>query len=185
MRGEGRRASWLGFTGPDRRGKEAMAREVARVVFGSDDDFVAVGISSFSPEEKSDDEVASRRKRGRNEEGGSVYDRFVEAVRDNPSRLIFVEDVEEIDRGCVKKFERVMRDGEVGGDEGEALPLKDAIVVFCCEEREGERERDGEEKEEEECGPLDLNVVMEEGNIPVSGILDSVDMQVVFRIQAL
>lgn len=192
MKGERRRESWFSFLGPDRHGKEMMAREIANVVFGSDcDDFVAVGISNFSSEkvETSTEEVASRRKRGRNEGGGSVYDRFLEAVRDNPRRLFFVEDVEEIDRGCLKKLEGAMRDGGVLV-EGEFLALKDAIVVLCSESRtasdNGVREKDREEEkeEEEERGALDLNVVMEEGDSESNGIqiLDSVDMQVVFRI---
>ncbi|KAG6437532.1 hypothetical protein SASPL_102451 [Salvia splendens] len=184
-KGEGRKESWLAFLGGDDNGKELMAKEIAKVVFGSEDDFVALGISRFSsPASKRDDstteEVGSGEKRGRDEHGGSVYDRFAEAVGDNPRRVLCVEDVDEMDYGSVKGFERAMRDGGVLV-EGEFLPLKDAIVVFSCaaaaHSTPGERERD---EEQEQRGALDLNIATEDGRI-----MDSVDMQVVFTIQIL
>ncbi|KAL1546094.1 protein SMAX1-LIKE 3-like [Salvia divinorum] len=180
-----KRESWLAFLGGDDNGKELMAKEVAKVVFGSEDDFVPFGMSRFSsPPSRRDDstteEVASGEKRARDEHGGSVYDRFAEAVRDNPRRLLYVEDVDEMDYGSVKGFERAMRDGGVA-IEGEFWPLKDAIVVFSCtavaHSPDGEREKDDEQ---EQSGPLDLNIATEDGRI-----LDWVDMQVVFTIQVL
>ncbi|XP_047976317.1 protein SMAX1-LIKE 3-like [Salvia hispanica] len=181
-KGEGRRESWLGFLGGDDSGKELMAKEIAKVVFGSEDDFVAFGISRFSSkrDDSTTEEVASGEKRGRDEHGGSVYDRFAEAVGDNPRQVLYVEDVDEMDYGSVKGFERAMRDGGVLV-EGEFLPLKDAIVVFSCaaaaHSSTGERERDDEQ---EQCGALDLNIATEDGRI-----VDLVDMQVLFTIQIL
>lgn len=187
----GRRESWLAFLGCDDSGKEMMASEVAKVVFGSEDDFVSIGISRFSSSSGRDDsteEVASGNKRAREEHGGGVYDRFYEAVRDNPRRVFYIEDVDQIYFGCVKGFERAMRDGGVTV-EGEFLSLKDAIVVFSCAAAPSppvdHSKREKDEEEEEQRGPLDLNVATEDG----SGIqiLDSVDMQVIFqnRIQVL
>ncbi|KAH6802424.1 hypothetical protein C2S51_033870 [Perilla frutescens var. frutescens] len=192
-----RRESWLFFLGPDQNGKEIMAKELAKLVFGSHDDFVAIGNSRFasstrdrdnSTEEKEEEEevVSVRKKRARNEHGGSVYDRFLEAVRDNPSRVFYVEDVDEFDRGCVRGFERAMKEGSVSsvGDGGEALLLKDAIVIFSCDHGQQKNHDD-----QNQCGSLDLNVatINEDGNSSLSGIpiLDSVHMQVVFRIQVL
>ncbi|KAG6430301.1 hypothetical protein SASPL_108365 [Salvia splendens] len=170
-----RRDSWLAFLGGDDNGKELMAKEVAKVVFGSEHDFVAIGLSRWR--DNSTEEVASGSKRARDERGGAVYDRFAEAVRDNPRRLFYVEDVDQMDYDGVKRFERAMRNGGVSiGDE--CFPLKDGIVVFsyCAVDN-------GESEEEEHCVSLDLNVATEEG----SGIriLDSVDMQVIFGIQVL
>lgn len=176
----GRTTSWLSFLGGDDNGKEMMAREMAKVVFGSEGDFASVGMSRFSSSSSSAEEVGSGKKRGREEDGGSVYDRFVESVSDNPRRLFYVEDVDQIGYGCVRGFERVMRDGgvSVGGD---FLPLKDAIVVFSC--ASAAPPSPPVEKEEEPRGPLDLNVATEDGSW--IRILDSVDMQVVFRVQVL
>lgn len=170
-----RRDSWLAFLGGDDNGKELMAKEAAKVVFGSEHDFVVIGLSRWR--DNSAEEVASGSKRARDEHGGAVYDRFAEAVRDNPRRLFYVEDVDQMDYGGVKRFERAMRNGSVSIGE-ECFPLKDGIVVFsCCAVDNGERE------EEEHCVSLDLNVATEER----SGIriLDSVDMQVIFGIQVL
>ncbi|KAG6427254.1 hypothetical protein SASPL_111496 [Salvia splendens] len=169
------RDSWLAFLGGDDNGKVLMAKEVAKVVFGSEHDFVTIGLSRWR--DNSAEEVASGRKRARNEHGGEIYDRFAEAVRDNPRRLFYVEDVDQMDYGGVKRFERAMRNGGVSiGDE--CLPLKDVIVVFSCSAVDN-----GEREEEEHCVSLDLNVATEEG----SGIriMDSVDMKVIFGIQVL
>ncbi|XP_042017180.1 protein SMAX1-LIKE 3-like [Salvia splendens] len=181
-KGEGRRESWLAFIGGDDNGKELMAKEIAKVVFGSEDDFLALGISRFSSkrDESTTEEVASGEKRGRDEQGGSVYDRFAEAVGDNPRRVLYVEDVDEMDYGSVKGFERAIRDGGVLVED-EFLPLKDAIVVFslaaaaAAHSTPGEREKGEEQKQ---CGALDLNIATEDGR----RIVDSVDMQVVFTM---
>ncbi|XP_057778671.1 protein SMAX1-LIKE 3-like [Salvia miltiorrhiza] len=188
-----RRESWLAFLGGDDNGKEMMAKEIAGVVFGSaDTDFVAIGVSRFSstPSRRDEEEVASGgNKRARDEQGGGVYDRFAEAVRDNPRRLFYVEDADQIDYGGVRGFERAMRDGSVSIG-GEIFPLKDAIVIFTCAAEhvdDGKREKDGDEEEEEDekRGPLDLNVATEDDGSGNIQILDSVDMQVVFRNQVL
>lgn len=176
-----RRESWLLFSGSDHKGKEIMAKEVAKIVFGCDEEFVGIGISNFSGD--STEEVVSNKKRGRDEHGWSVYNRFSEAVRDNPSRVFFIEDVDHLDRRCLKEFERAMGNGGVSGSsDGEALPLKDAIVIFSCESVEHGKSGKDEDDEEKQCGPLDLNIATEDRGV---GMLDSVDMQVEFRIQSV
>ncbi|KAL1549678.1 protein SMAX1-LIKE 3-like [Salvia divinorum] len=170
-----RRDSWLAFLGSDDNGKALMAKGAAKVVFGSEDDLVVIGLSRWRDD--SAEEVASGSKRARDEHGGEVYNRFAEAVRDNPRRLFYVEDVDQMDYGCVKRFERAMRDGGVSM----CLPLEDAIVVFSCAAERDEEEE--EEEEEEHCVSLDLNVATEERSR--FRILDSVDMQVMFGIQVL
>lgn len=178
-----REESWLCFLGHDHEGKEILARELAKNLF--DHDFMAIGIT-----------------------GGSVYDRFLEAVRVNPSRVFYVEDADKLDHRSLKGFERVMRDGSVvlGGD-GEVVLMKDAVVVFVCEEfgcgsracsaqhgvrseEEDEDEDELKEKKQRGGGMLDLNIATEDGDVDddsVSGIgiLDLVDMQVEFKIQVL
>ncbi|KAL9164091.1 hypothetical protein ABFS82_06G083600 [Erythranthe guttata] len=195
-----RQESWLFFLGSDNGGKEAIARELAKTVFGSqneDDNFVATSSTTTTRAESASDdqEVMSKstKKRARdvsnNENGGSViYERFLEAVRLNPSRVFYVEDVDKLDRRSLKGFEKMMRDGSVVLCDGEVVLLKDAIVVLSCEkfvsfeEEEEDRENSDDDdeskakKKTKKCGvPLDLNIATEDG------ILDLVDLQIVLN----
>ncbi|KAG6412137.1 hypothetical protein SASPL_124806 [Salvia splendens] len=63
--------TWLLFLGLDKnQAKEKIARELARIVFGSYSSFTSIGVS------------------------GSCIDRFVEAVEADPRRVFLVEDLE-------------------------------------------------------------------------------------------
>lgn len=192
------KSSWLLFLGGDFEGKEIVAREISKAVFGCHDDdeenFISIGKSCFlSKSVFSSEEVVSK-KRARNEHGGSVFDRFLEAVSDNPKRVFYIEDVEQLDYRCLKSFEKCMKDGSFFADDGEEVVLKGPIVIFSCEsfseekkrEKE-EREKSDEEEEDMKCGVLDLNVATYDHNEDGmnSGVLDAVDMKVVFNVQVL
>ncbi|KAI3458803.1 hypothetical protein Pfo_015466 [Paulownia fortunei] len=204
---ENRQESWLFFLGADHDGKETIARELANTVFGSHDNFISIGISSFSSTRAdSTEEVSNTNKRARDEHGGSLYDRFLEAIRHNPSRVFYVEDADQLNYRSIKGFKSALRDGTVALPDGGLVLLKDAIVIFSCEnfscesracspslggKSEVEEEENSDDlREQKLCGLLDLNIATEDGNedgnsVSEIGILDSVDMQVVFKIQVL
>uniref|UniRef100_A0A0A9CJC8 Clp R domain-containing protein n=1 Tax=Arundo donax TaxID=35708 RepID=A0A0A9CJC8_ARUDO len=130
--------TWLLFLGCDADGKERVARELASLVFGSRKSFVSIGGATASSPARSDSsEQPHRRKRPRSTEkasNGSCLDRLYEAVRDNPHRVIFLDDVEQAGRRCQMGVLEAIESGVVrspGGD-GEAA-LGDAIVVLSCE----------------------------------------------------
>ncbi|KAG8380665.1 hypothetical protein BUALT_Bualt06G0039500 [Buddleja alternifolia] len=197
-----REESWLLFLGVDHNdGKETIARELAKTVFGSHDSFISIGLSSFSSSSMrtsdSTEEVSNDHKRARDEYGGSPYERFLDAMHENPSRVFFVEDVDQLDYRSLKGFERVMEDGCITLPDGEIVVAKDAIVIFSCESFSSSSEKNIETKEEREKstgdqlterGVLDLNIATEEddeNSFPEIGIFDSVDKKVVFNIQVL
>ncbi|KAK6135983.1 hypothetical protein DH2020_030255 [Rehmannia glutinosa] len=188
-----RQESWLVFLGDDCDGKESIARELAKAVFGSYDNFTEIGISSFSDYYSSDQEEISK-KRARIECGGNIYDRFVDDVRCNPSRVFYVDGADQLDYSSVKGFRRAMKDGNVAVCEGDQLVfMKDAIVIFSCENfkcgENGNEEENSDELREnnKKCGFLDLNIATGDGNVDddENGILDLVDQKVVFKIQVL
>ncbi|KAK6135935.1 hypothetical protein DH2020_030318 [Rehmannia glutinosa] len=145
-----RQESWLVFLGDDCDGKESIARELAKAVFGSYDNFTEIGISSFSDYYSSDQEEISK-KRARIECGGNIYDRFVDDVRCNPSRVFYVDDADQLDYGSVKGFRRAMKDGNVAVCDGDQLVfMKDAIVIFSCENFKSCGENGKEEENSDE-----------------------------------
>lgn len=189
--------SWLFFLGDDSKGKEMVARTLAKLIFGSRNNFLSIGLSSFSNEE-------SNKKRTRNEMGSSYLQRFGEAVNENPHRVFFMEDVEQIDHYSQKGIKNAIDDGRIRLDCGETVSLKDAIVIFSCESFRGLlsrasspnrsqkfdatiRDKDGDENENEL--ELDLNIAIEDHKSNGDGdededigILESVDMKIVFKI---
>ncbi|KAL8538877.1 hypothetical protein ACS0TY_000760 [Phlomoides rotata] len=187
------RSSWLLFLGGDHDGKEIVAKEISKAVFGCDDEnFISISRSSLSSKSacSSEEVVSKSKKRARNVDGGSVFDRFLEAVRDNPSRVLYVEDVDQLDYRCLKAFEQCMKDGIFFSGDGEEVVLKDAIVIFSCEsmKREKEEREKSDDEEDMQCGVLDLNIATDDDHNEdgiSSGILDAVDMQVVFNVQVM
>lgn len=128
--------TWLLFLGGDAEGKARVARELARLVFGSCRSFVSIGsrdTASSSPARSSDSAGRHRHKRPRlspeTSNGGGI-ERLYEAVRDNPHRVILVEDVEKPgQRGILQAIES----GLVRIHGGDEAALGDAIVVLSCE----------------------------------------------------
>ncbi|XP_019151462.1 PREDICTED: protein SMAX1-LIKE 3-like isoform X2 [Ipomoea nil] len=200
-----KKETWMSFLGVDSEGKERIARELARVVFGSEDNFVPIGISSLSSSatraDSAEEEVVSK-KRARDEQGRSYLERFMDAVRENPSRVFFMEDLDQADYHSQKGIKKLIESGSFtpphdGG--GEVVGMKDAIVIFSCESS-GSRApspppsppKHIQENKDQEKPCWDLNVASEDHSDERcstpnnnAGILEAVDKQILFKIQVL
>lgn len=193
-----REETWLLFLGrDDGRGKEKIARELAKVVFGCYSRFHCIGMSTFV--DSSPSEEYCRSKRGR--DGGESYvGRLAAAAAEDPRRVFLVEDLEQADYCSKMEIKRAIERGRinVGGDGGE-VGFGDAIVVFSCEGLISSRSRASSPAENGGGGGgggvcLDLNVLFdeeggggtaEEQPVDELGILENVDRRVVFKIQDL
>lgn len=210
--GRHREDSWLVFLGDDSKGKEAVARTLARIFFGSQSSVVLIGLSSFDCCSESE----SKRKRTRSEMGHCYLQRFGEAVNENPHRVFFMEDVEQVDYCSLKGIKQANVNGRVrasGDTDDETVPLKDAIIIFSWDSfvtssvssrlaspktrDKGNREDDDVEAwESPPCvADLDLNIAIKDNNF--NGVedrkgsntsdsnirlLEFVDKQIVFKI---
>lgn len=131
---EDRQETWFFFLGIDSEAKEMVSKEVAKVVFGSYSNFVSIGVSSFSTSRGGDStNDASKNKRARDEFGGSYLQRFGEAVNENPHRVFFMEDLEQVDHFSKKGVKKAIQNGTITLPGGESVPLKDAVVIFSCQ----------------------------------------------------
>ncbi|KAL8505179.1 hypothetical protein ACS0TY_016407 [Phlomoides rotata] len=185
--------TWLFFLGPDEsQSKEKIARELAKIVFGSYSCFVSIGSSSFgSPDD-------CRNKRGRDERM-SYVEWLARSVSENPHRVFFIEEFEEGDYWTHVGIKRAIESGKIGSESGDEVGLCDAIIILSCErfrsrsrassprmKSAGEEEGDGGSS-----GLLDLNISfgdgegVEEQRSDELGILEVVDRRVVFKIQEL
>jgi len=205
---ENREETWLFFLGVDNDGKEKISRELAKLLFGSQSSLVSISLSSFSST-RADSTEESKKKRTRGELGSSYLERFGEAVNENPHRVFFMEDVDQIDYCSQKGIKQAIESGRIILPGGETVPLMDAIIIFSCEsfssvsracspsrrQKHAENEEKTNEDDLEEKIPcvlsLDLNIAIEDDNgdhehaVGEIGILESVDRQVTFRIQEL
>jgi ATP-dependent Clp protease ATP-binding subunit ClpB len=187
---DGKQETWMLFLGVDSRAKELISKELAKVVFGSYNNFVTIGMSSFFA--KGSDE--SKKKRARDEFGSSYLQRFGEAVNENPHRVFYMEDFEQVDYFTQKGIRKAIESGSITLPCDESIPLEDAIVIFSSETTsyaENIRNESVDNLEEKKpCLSLDLNMTIEVDaqNAHITKdfrILELVDKQIKFETQEL
>lgn len=202
--------TWFFFQGVDAHAKEKVARELARVVFGSShSNFVTIALSSFSST-RADSTEDLRNKRSRDEQSCTYIERFAEAVSLNPHRVFFVEDIEQADYGSQMGMKRAIESGRLRNSSGEEVSLGDSIVILSCESfssrsracsppvkqntygmDKGITVLESADQTTSPCMSLDLNMSFsdDEGVADMSiddiGLLESVDRLIVFKIQEL
>ncbi|KHN37894.1 hypothetical protein glysoja_017018 [Glycine soja] len=189
MNREENQETWMFFLGVNSQAKESISRELAKVVFGSYSNFVSIGMSNFSSPEDDHDSTdeKSKRKRPREELKSSYVQRFGEAVNENPHRVFFLEDLDQVDYFSQKGVKQAIQSGSITLPSGESVPLKDAIVIFSCESFSSPKlrkspcaENKGKEitvDDESSSLSLDLNLAIEDesGGVALggdNGILD-------------
>ncbi|RLM98741.1 uncharacterized protein C2845_PM06G14220 [Panicum miliaceum] len=122
-------ATWLLFQGRNDDGKAAMARELARLVFGSYAEFTCITAAklTLAPSGSNSGDSLKRQRSPDNEHG--YMQRFYEAIRENPHRVVMIDGVEyDSDEAGIKN---AMATGTVRGCDGDTVSLEDAIVVSC------------------------------------------------------
>lgn len=130
---EMKQETWLFFQGVDIEAKEKIARELARLVFGTHRNLVCLSLSSFCSM-RADSSEDSRNKRSRDDQSCSSYiERFADTVCSNPHRVFVVEDIEQADYRSQLGFKRAMERGSVQDSNGEEVRLSDAIIILSCE----------------------------------------------------
>lgn len=190
--------TWLSFLGADNNGKEKIARELAKVIFGSRNSFVQMGLSRFSATRAGstddDDQEFVSNKRARDENGQSYFERFTEAVHENPNRVFFLEDIEQVDYHSQMGIKKAIKNGRISVNGGETVLLSDAIVIFGCESFSSISRACSPSGKMESLISLDLNIATEDHSnrsnehyesVSDVGILDLVDKQVIFKLQML
>lgn len=201
------------FVGIDSLGKEKIARELAKTIFGSQTNFVSIGLTSFSSSAGGSGSIEHcKNKRPRTETGRGYLQRFCEAVNENPHRVFFLEDLDQADHFSQMGVKKAIESGKVTLDDDEdevAVDLQDAIVIFssesfstvsraCSPTRRQKIIADQEEEEKDDhqadtakpiSESLDLNVAIEDDGDQSCGdgnwIMGLVDKKIIFKVQEL
>ncbi|CAO2823991.1 unnamed protein product [Amaranthus hypochondriacus] len=128
--------TWLFFQGVDIESKEKIGRELARHIFGSQDKFISLGLSSFSSTRGVIDSSLedSRNKRLRDEESCTYIERFAKEVTKDCHRVFFVEDIEQVDYCSQMGIKKAIERGKISKhSSGEDVRFGDAIIILSCE----------------------------------------------------
>lgn len=135
-------ATWLVFRGPDAGAKAAVARELARLVFGSYDDLTVLGSTAGEPARSgscSGAGLGRKRRRSSSSPVRYVMQSLHDAVRENPHRVFLIDgsdsdyySEEEEEAGILMN---AIATGTVRAcnNDGDVASLEDAIVVLSCE----------------------------------------------------
>ncbi|KAL9663865.1 hypothetical protein QQ045_019258 [Rhodiola kirilowii] len=132
-RSQNKYETWLYFEGVDVDGKEKIARELARVIFGSYTKFVSISLSNFSSPRLDSNADSLRNKRVREEQSCSYIVRFGEEVSYDPHRVFLVEDTDQADYSSQLGIKKVIESGRIMTSNGDEVSLCDAIIILSCE----------------------------------------------------
>ncbi|GMH09990.1 hypothetical protein Nepgr_011831 [Nepenthes gracilis] len=130
---DARKETWLFFEGLDRDGKQKIGRELARLIFGSESKFFSISRSVFSSPMRADSMEVSRNKRRRDERWCNYGERFAEAVSQDPHRVFFIEDIQQMDYSSQMGIKNAIERGGMIKSNGEEINLNDAIIILSCE----------------------------------------------------
>ncbi|KAJ8458304.1 hypothetical protein OPV22_031230 [Ensete ventricosum] len=196
---EKREETWLLFQGSDAEGKERIGRELARLVFGSSTDFITVvGHSNLSSTQSDSTDVLLQIKRSRAEASHSHLQSLFEAVRENPHRVIMMEDIEQVDHYTLTGIKRATERGKLQSYGGDEVGLCDAIIILSCESFDSrsracsplvkQRAESEDEKEVDAFVSLDLNLCAADEDLDdyyyfdSAGLLECVDRAFFFNL---
>ncbi|PNT65406.1 hypothetical protein BRADI_4g42000v3 [Brachypodium distachyon] len=118
-------ATWLLFRGKDRRGKKAVALELTRLVFCTYTEFA----SSDS------DPGLNTMSKGRYARNNGAYagTRLLEAILENPHRVVFIDGIDDLDHELGAAIKNVIATGRITRCNGTNGGLEDAIIVLCSD----------------------------------------------------
>ncbi|KAK6790346.1 hypothetical protein RDI58_014146 [Solanum bulbocastanum] len=184
--------TWLLFLGVDSHGKEKISKELAKIIFGSQDCFIAIGLSTFSSSTRTDStDQEVNYKRSRDEKGRSYLERFTNAIQENPRRVFFMEDMDQVDSFSQKGIQKAIETGKLTLPNGDLVLIKESIIIFSCEEYFSSISRtcfprNIQKFSEENNASLDLNIAIGENRVEKFvynfGIFEAVDKQIMFKI---
>jgi ATP-dependent Clp protease ATP-binding subunit ClpA len=129
----GTTTTWLLFRGKDSGGKAAVARELARLVFGSYGEFTALQAGNSDEPTRSGKLTLKRQRSPGDGNGDYALARLFQAITENPHRVILIDGVDRLDLDSEMRIKDVMMKGTVRGCNDDEVGLEDAIVVLCSD----------------------------------------------------
>ncbi|XBH58843.1 hypothetical protein VPH35_080217 [Triticum aestivum] len=120
--------TWLLFRGRDSGGKTAVARELARLVFGSYAEFTTLQVQGNPDIPAQTGKLALKRQRSPDIDGEG------NAIVENPHRVILIDGVNRLDGDSEMRIKNAIAGGTIArGYNDDMVGLEDAIVVLSSD----------------------------------------------------
>ncbi|XP_044367646.1 protein SMAX1-LIKE 3-like [Triticum aestivum] len=125
-------STWLLFLGRDDGGKMTVARDLARLVFGSYIEFTTLQVQGSPDISARTGKHALKRPRSP-ENDGDIEGRLFEAIMENPHRVILIDGIDRLNRESEMRIKNtIVGAGIARGRNGGVVSLEDAIVVLSA-----------------------------------------------------
>lgn len=116
----------LFFAGPTGVGKTEMAKTIAKIIFGDQDHYLRFDMSEFSQEHNVARLIGAPPGYVGFDNGGEL----VNAIRENPFRVILFDEIEKADRSILDKFLQILEDGRLTDGRGQTVHFSDCLIIF-------------------------------------------------------
>ena len=116
----------LFFAGPTGVGKTEMAKTIAKIVFGDQDHYLRFDMSEFSESHTVARLIGAPPGYVGFNDGGEL----VNAIRENPFRVILFDEIEKADRAILDKFLQILEDGRLTDGRGQTVYFSDCLIIF-------------------------------------------------------
>ncbi|MDR0501217.1 MAG: AAA family ATPase [Coriobacteriales bacterium] len=114
------------FAGPTGVGKTELAKQIAKLVFGSEDDMIRFDMSEFSASHNAARLTGAPPGYTGNEQGGELTNK----VKQKPFSLLLFDEIEKADGSIWDKFLQILSDGRLTDGRGETVYFSETIIVF-------------------------------------------------------
>lgn len=116
----------LFFAGPTGVGKTEMAKTIARIIFGDQDHYLRFDMSEFSESHSVARLIGAPPGYVGFNDGGEL----VNAIRENPFRVILFDEIEKADSAILDKFLQILEDGRLTDGRGQTVYFSDSLIIF-------------------------------------------------------
>lgn len=116
----------LFFAGPTGVGKTEMAKSIAKIVFGDQDHYLRFDMSEFSESHSVARLIGAPPGYVGFNDGGEL----VNAIRENPFRVILFDEIEKADSAILDKFLQILEDGRLTDGRGQTVYFSDSLIIF-------------------------------------------------------
>lgn len=116
----------LFFAGPTGVGKTELAKALAELVFGRDDQFIRFDMSEFSSEQSEARLIGSPPGYVGSDAGGELTN----AIRERPFSVVLFDEIDKAHPRIMDKFLQILEDGRLTSGTGATVYFGEALIVF-------------------------------------------------------